>query len=785
MYIKIKYFLVVLVLVAALFSQQKIISGFITDSKSGEALIGANIYLKETEQGISTDINGYYAIVDVESDSVTVFVSYIGYKSIEKNMTFINSKIEYNVELEPRTLEADGINVSAEKSVRQKQIQYSQIKLNPMALRNLPSVGEADIFRTLQTLPGVLTASEFSTGLIVRGGNTDQNLILLDGITVYNPSHLGGVFSNFIVDGLKEAELIKGGFNADYGGRLSSVLNVVSREGNRKEVHGNASLSLISSQTTWEGPLPIGNGAWVVSGRRTYIDKFAELIGEEIPYYFYDLQGHVFTDLTKKDRINFSFYSGRDDLQWPDFGLNIYWGNRTFSSKYRKLFSEQLIGNFMLASSTFYIFSSLGGDSGSNSDNVIRDNSLTASFQYYLNNSYTLKFGGQLKKLNLDYLETFNDAEVFRYEQTPADLSSFIKLKWVTLNDRLIVEPGIRFNYYNKMKEKFYPELRLGVKAVVATDQFINFSMGEYHQFMQSVQDDYNSPIIDFWLCNDESVESASSNHFIIGYEQFINDSYKYQFDFYYKDIYNTLTFVDNRSAFDGDVDYSSIGSLLDTGDGEAWGIEAFFQKKKGNLTGWLSYTWSHSTKTFQDDLYYTNWDRRHVLNLVGSWKFRDRWDLSWKWTYQSGQAYTPMNGFYIQQISGEPDPILETIPGFKNEGRLPDYHRLDMNLTYRSSLFGYETEYFIQLINAYNNKNNVQQYFYSVGDPYNGLDDDGDWDPATDDIGSDDCPQCADNKQADVGEPNVDEPDEGQFERRSFILFNQIIPVAGFRIEF
>ena len=221
------------------------------------------------------------------------------------------------------------VEVSAEKIQRKYNIQPSRINLSPRMLKAAPSLAEPDLFRTIQALPGVLTTSEFSTGLVIRGGNTDQNLILLDGITVYNPSHLGGVFSNFIVDGVKEANLIKGGYNAEYGGRLSAVLNVLSREGNRNKFDGKMSVSLLSAQTTLEGPSY--NGAWLVSARRTYFDQIFKNNPNNPPYYFYDFQGHVFSDLSPKDRLSISFYSGLDDFTFNDLGLSSDWGNNTIS----------------------------------------------------------------------------------------------------------------------------------------------------------------------------------------------------------------------------------------------------------------------------------------------------------------------------------------------------------------------------------------------------------------------------------------------------------------------
>ncbi len=318
------------------FAQPSRINGFITDGETGEVLIGANVFFLETGEGMATDRNGYYVLDGIDPGDYTFFVSYLGYQEYRKEITFKEAEtINLNIPLMPIVLEIDEVVVEGEKIQRKINIQPGKVNLNPRQIKAYPALAEPDIFRAIQALPGVLTSSEFSTGLIIRGGNTDQNLILLDGITVYNPSHLGGVFSNFIVDAVKEAELIKGGYNAEYGGRLSAVLNVISREGNRKKFDATANVSLLSTQTTMEGPFY--NGAWLLAMRRTYIDKALELANDlnltttKVPYYFYDVQGHVFSDLSTKDRISVSFYGGLDDFYFDDLGFKARWGNETFS----------------------------------------------------------------------------------------------------------------------------------------------------------------------------------------------------------------------------------------------------------------------------------------------------------------------------------------------------------------------------------------------------------------------------------------------------------------------
>ena len=367
----IKFSLFVLLQIDLSYSQNVgSVYGFVTDSSSGEALIGANVFINELGVGMATDFNGYYVLQDIGLGIYDVTVSYVGYKILAKKIQISSSEaLKLDLVLAEESVAFDEVEVTAEKIKRKNNIQPSMVNLSPRMLKAAPALAEPDLFRTIQALPGVLTTSEFSTGLVIRGGNTDQNLILLDGVTVYNPSHLGGIFSNFIVDGVKEAELIKGAYNAEYGGRLSAVLNIISREGNKKKIEGKANLSLLSAQATLEGPFY--KGAWVFSGRRTYFDKIFQNVPSIPPYYFYDIQSHIYSDLTPKDRLSLSFYNGVDDLLFETFGLSGRWGNNTLSAQYRRVFSEKLIGNFLYANSLFFTEFGLGGSAGLNSDNQI------------------------------------------------------------------------------------------------------------------------------------------------------------------------------------------------------------------------------------------------------------------------------------------------------------------------------------------------------------------------------------------------------------------------------
>ena len=436
-------------------------------------------------------------------------VSYVGF-SLRKEKLSISDRqsIKLNIALSEEVVELSQVEVTAEQIQRKANIQPSKINLSPRMMKAAPALAEPDLFRTIQALPGVLTTSEFSTGLVIRGGNTDQNLILLDGVTVYNPSHLGGIFSNFIVDGVKEAELIKGAYNAEYGGRLSAVLNIISREGNQKKFEGKANLSLLSAQATLEGPFY--KGAWVLSGRRTYFDQIFKSNPNIPPYYFYDIQSHVYSDLTPRDRLSISFYNGIDDLLFGTFGLAGRWGNNTLSTQYRRVFSEKLIGNFLYANSLFFTEFGLGGSNGLNSDNQIDDATVAANFSWFKSSESTIKFGAQLKNLGFLYTNTFGDSLQFKIETKPKEFASYAKLKY-SPSEKFIFEPGIRINLYNVYSDSIFPDLRLGMKYLLTDDRYINFSLGNYHQFIATFQDDYNPTILDQWIAVDNSVAPAKS----------------------------------------------------------------------------------------------------------------------------------------------------------------------------------------------------------------------------------------------------------------------------------
>ena len=769
--------LTTLLWLGVIFSQQAPfqVFGFITDSTSGEALIGANVFIRESGQGMATDNNGYYVLSNISIAEPKLIVSYVGYEKYELKLDFSkNGSQNINVSLKPESIELMQVDVTAEEIERLNKIEPSRVNLSPRILKSQPSLAEPDIFRTIQSLPGVLTTSEFSTGLVIRGGNTDQNLILLDGITVYNPSHLGGLFSNFIVDAVKDAELIKGGYNAEYGGRLSAVLDIRSREGNRNKIEGSSSISLLTAQSTIEGPIP--GGAFLVAGRRTYFDKVLPYVTDnfDLPYYFYDLQGHVFTDLNEKDRISLSFYKGVDDLQFNDLDLDSDWGNQTISLAYRRVFNEKIIGNFLAANSQFYTRFGLGGEAGINEYNPLSDQTISGDLAYFHSQDFNVFFGAQAKSLDIKYNSKFNNEILFDSQTKPFETAIYSKIKWKP-SRKFIIEPGLRLITFSSHSNGVYPDFRLSSKYIIDESRFINFAVGNYHQFISTFQDDFSAQILDSWFAVDENGEPSRATQAVLGYEHFFGRGLKIQIEGYYKYITDMLTYEESRATTDGNVNSESLLDLLTPADGYAYGAELFIQKSSGKLSGWAGYSWSVSRKLMNGKEYFTNWDRSHVLNFLANYQASPKWEYNVKFTLQTGQAFTPINGYFLQNLPGDPQQNYRTIPATRNGGRYPSYHRLDLGAVRHFDVKGRKFDLFMQVINAYN-RENVFTYTYPLGDTFNGIDDDGDWDVKKHDKNG--------NKRPDKGEPNVDEEDEARIQRKPVSLF-PIIPTIGITWNF
>ncbi|MCG3157492.1 MAG: hypothetical protein DKINENOH_04126 [bacterium] len=708
--------------VAAGFAQSPAaLSGFVKDAATHEALIGANVLLAGTAQGAATSVDGYFVINGITPGRHEIIVNSIGYDKQVHAMTFApGEKVVRDFLLEVKPIALGSVTVTAEKEAAKRDLAIAQLNLSGRTLTTLPRVVEADVFRALQFLPGVTGTSDYSTALAVRGGNTDQNLITLDGITVYNPSHLGGLFSNFITDALKDANLIKGGFPAEYGGRLSSVLRLTSREGNSRSFSGAAAISLLSSQTTLEGPLH--KGAWLLALRRTYIDQLlnaarrAGLTDFELPYYFYDAQAHVFQDVSPADRISFSTYLGRDVLNWEDLTLDLNWGNRTFALNWRHLFNHQLLSNFMVAGSHFDTKVGIGGRGGAFGLNEIFDQTFKADLTYFRNAQQEIKLGLEAKNLSFEYRNVFDDRDLGSIKQEPFYLAGYVQHLWRP-SLRFTLHPGLRLSYYSVATQRLRPEPRLSARLLLGEHSALSAAWGVYNQYIATVQDELNPSFIDFWFSFDRTLDPGHSVHYLAGYEtEFPAAGLKLTVEGYYKTLRNLLAFRETRSSFTQEVDFTIL-NVFRKAEGEAYGVEVLLQKPTGRLNGWLSYALAYVFKegqTINDQItrYPPNWDRRHSANVVLNYNFNRKWELGVLFKLGTGFPYTKASGSFEYDVLGVPRDrrvIFDTVNG----ARYPAYHRLDLGLTRHYFFKAWQMDLSLNLINVYNRKN----VFYYVWD--------------------------------------------------------------------
>ena len=703
--LKLLYLAIFLIFIplSVIFADHAAVSGFVTDSTSGEGLIGANIYLENGQIGGSSNLQGYYVLHPVPVGEQIIKVSYIGYRTESFKITVRDGeKRLLNIALIPEAVAGEEVIVSAEALTNPREITISQVELTTQTIRSAPQLAEADMFRTLQALPGVIAESDFSTGLVVRGGNTDQNLIMLDGITVYNPSHMGGLFSNFLLDATKDAQFVKGGFPAEFGGRMSSVLNVISKSGNNKSFDGSVGISLLSSRLSLE--LPVRNGSLLLAGRRTYFDQVLSLMNKEFPYYFYDFQGSFFQDLSPYDRISVSGYFGNDVLDWDRLNFNLEWGNRTVAGNWRHVFSPQLFSNFMVAASSFNTEVLLGGDQGVNSKNDVLDYTAKADLSYLFSARNVLKFGAEYKKLRFEYQDIYDERTLFRLLQTPAEMAFYLQDDW-QINSRWIIKPGLRLSYFTQNGNKVYFEPRFSAKYRLRDGEYLTYSTGLFRQFIFTVQDEYNPTFINSWFAIDETVPPGKSWHQIIGYERELWSTTVLQIEFYYKTLDNMLTYREQRSAVDEEVgdDIKAIDLFVPT-DGYSYGTEIFIHKKYGRLAGWLGYTLNWARKTLDGYEYFASFDRRHNLDVLFSYDIGKNWRFSLQFNYGTGFPYTRVEGSYEERDGGLVERRL--IYGERNRFRYPGYHRLDIGFSKFFKWLGLKWQFDAQVINLYNREN-------------------------------------------------------------------------------
>lgn len=733
-------------------AQNFIISGTVTEKVSGEAVIGASVVLyadtlvygKPLRSAI-TNKYGFYSFSGLDKGHYTLSISGISYHRYVKNLSLQGepSSIRLHVSLQGKDTYLPEITIH-ETQLLDKPSAISTVAISMNFIQQMPAFGgEVDIFRTLQLLPGVKAANEISSGLYVRGGSPDQNLTLLDGVVVYNPSHLGGFLSTFNADAIRNVQLIKGAFPAEYGGRISSIIDLTMKEGTKEKISGAGGISLINSRLTLEGPLS-STATFMVSGRRMYLDLLIKLFtsSQENPpqYYFYDLNAKVNYTLSENDRLYISGYFGRDVLQSgtsndrePNFGIN--WGNSTGSLRWMHIISPAFFSNFS-AIYTDYNFStslsrSVSNDNVFNSSSWIRDFTIRGDLSWFASSEHTFKTGAELtlhkfttlitddaqqlgrifgKNSALGTNSTINSLEIALYLQDEWQLNEFIKANL-----------GIRFSYF-QAAQRFLPEPRISLLWFIHDNLTVKGAFAVTNQFLHLVTNNDITLPTDSWFPSTKNIQPANATHYVLGAEQQLwGNEVLISIEAYYKTMQNLQEFRENAKF----SLFAPLESQLTQGTGEAYGVEVFFHKRAGSFTGWLGYTLSWTTRTFQElndgKPFYPRHDRRHDISLTLSYKLGEAWEFGGSWVYQTGQAYTVPNAKYLAVADAPvvrqnfPYPSIwgnntPTIAQFyyteRNGYRLPAYHRLDLNFTHYFSWFGLPFHLSLNLYNAYSYTN-------------------------------------------------------------------------------
>lgn len=703
-----------------LFSQQKFtLSGTITEAQSGESVVGAKISIAILNLGTTSNEYGFYSLTVPKGIYEVQFKAY-GLKTITKQID-LNANQMFNFEMSDETEVLDEVEVNAKRGENVTSTKVGQMELEMEKIKTLPAfMGEVDIIKTIQLLPGVSSVSEGGQGFYVRGGGPDQNLVLLDEAQVYNASHLFGFFSVFNSDAVKSVNMIKGGMPANFGGRISSVLEVKMNEGNSKQFKVKGGLGLISSRLTFEGPIVKDKGSFIVSARRTYIDVLMKsFIPKSSPfagsgYYFYDFNLKANYRLGKKDKLFLSGYYGKDQFIYgnkkDDFSVRMPWGNAIAAIRWNHIFNSKLFMN-LTGTFTDYLFSF-----NSEQDNFkfslksgIRDIGGKVDFSYFPNTRHKLKWGAEYlyhtftptsvsASQDDTQFDTGEAQKLYSHESAVYFLDEF------DLNEKIRFNAGLRYSMYQFVG----PFKRFINNPINGNDSIVQYNRGDlikfYHGFEPRISGRWllskNSSIkagyaynyqyvhltslsavslpTDIWFPTTDIAKPQKGWQASLGYFQNFNDNkYEASVEVYYKGMKNLVEY--KQGALPSDNVNDNTDNLLVFGTGWSYGAEFFIKKATGKLTGWIGYTWAKTERLFPDlqkEVFPAKYDRRHDLTVVAGYKLNDRWTFGASFIYASGNTLTLPNSWYVQDQS-----ILFNY-GLRNSTRMAPYHRLDLSAT-------------------------------------------------------------------------------------------------------
>ncbi|MBP4138622.1 TonB-dependent receptor [Flavobacterium geliluteum] len=730
------------------------INGTLKDAKTTETLFGANVYIVELKVGTNTNEYGFYSLT-IPKGEYTLKISYLGFETLEEKILVTqNVKKDFALTENNQTLEEVKVD-SYKKRSEIKNSEMSVNKLSIQTIKKMPAVlGEVDIIKSILQLPGVTNAGEGQSGFNVRGGSADQNLILLDEATIYNSSHLFGFFSVFNSDAIKDLKLYKGGIPARFGGRLSSVLDIYQKEGNKEEYKYTGGIGLISSRLMAEGPISGGKGSFLVAGRGTYGHLFLKLADNKNSAYFYDLNTKLNYKLNDKNTLFLSGYFGRDQFDLSGGFINTY-GNSFVNLRWNHLFSDKLFSNLSVIYSNYYY--------GLNLDffkfdwqSDIKNFNLKYDFKHYLGNALKLTYG-----VNAQYYE-FNPGTIVPTSSNSGIIARQLDRKFAIenaayfdvdqkLSDRFSINYGLRFSNFTRLGEqvvniytnnqavvfnndakiyekatpigtKFYGknktitnfnnlEPRLALAFAFDDNQSFKASYNRMSQYLHLISNTSSPTPLDIWTPSDNFFKPQILDQFAIGYfKNFSDDKYSIEIESFYKKMKNRVDYIDGAEL----IANNDLEQIILNGIGRSYGLEFFLRKNTGKLQGWVSYTISRAEQQtpgrnanetgINDGKWYkSGFDKLHNLSVTSTYKKNERWSYGAIFTLQSGQPSTfPDGKFDYQGIS---------VPNFglRNENSLPAFHHLDVSATYvpkPNKQKGWQGEWVFSLYNLYNRQN-------------------------------------------------------------------------------
>jgi hypothetical protein len=737
------------------------LNGYIRDSLSGELIIGATITVNGQSKGVSSNQYGFYSLTLPEGN-YSITVSHISYFT-KSEVIGLTSGTEKNFLLLNKTSTMSEVVVyNRRRDANVKNAQMGKFDLSIGQIKNIPAfMGEVDVLKAIQLLPGVRNAGEGNAGFYVRGGGPDQNLIMLDDAVVYNTGHLFGFFSIFNSDAIKHVSLIKGGMPAQYGGRLSSVLDISMKDGNINKFQMDGGIGLIASRFSIQGPIVKNKASYIISARRTYADALAKpFISRNSNfygsgYYFYDLNAKVNYKFSEKDRLYLSGYFGRDVFDFVntdrDFRTNIPWGNSTATLRWNHVFNRRLFANTTLVYNDYkFKFSASQNNLDLTLSSGIRDGNLKMDFDYFPLPEHKIKFGGQLTyhKFVPNILNGRQDSIVFNpnnesvkyatetalYLQDDWEPSEKLKInygiRWSTFTQIGPYNKYIRdvngnkldsthYNSFEKVKSYGGLEPRLTLRYALTDLSSIKISVSRNYQYIHLVSNSGNTLPTDLWVPSTYLVRPQLSWQYAAGYfRNFKDNMYETSVEFYYKNMKNQIEYKEGYTPSLNDPEEEFV-----FGKGWSYGAEFFINKTKGRFTGWLGYTLSWTWRKFPEVnsgiKFPAKYDRRHDMSLVGNYELNKRWKLGAVFVYGTGNATTMPERFYV--VNG----VLTQEYSAINQYRLAPYHRLDLSATLspkeRNRKKKLQSSWVFSIYNVYSRQNPYFIYFDQTGNPYNG----------------------------------------------------------------